>query len=156
MLLVYGVTALIWWGFIQQIILGLPWGNKPAPDWMMWIIWLIFGIGFPVVFNLMRLIVEIYDDRVDIRFAPIHSRKIPSINIVAVDARNYSAIKEYGGWGIRGFSSSRKMAYNIRGNEGVELTLRDGRLVLIGSQQADNLAEAIINSMGEFGLKPEN
>ncbi len=29
------VVAVQWWGFIQQIVLGQPWGNKPAPDWLM-------------------------------------------------------------------------------------------------------------------------
>ena len=45
LLLVLGVTAMMWWGFSQQIILGEPWGNNPSPDWMMWLLWLIFGIG---------------------------------------------------------------------------------------------------------------
>jgi hypothetical protein len=34
-LLVGLVAALQWWGFLQQIILGQPWGDRPAPDWMM-------------------------------------------------------------------------------------------------------------------------
>jgi hypothetical protein len=35
------------------------------------------------------------------------------------------------------------MAYNVRGDRGVQLVLRDGRRVLIGSQRADELAKAI-------------
>ncbi|HID51899.1 MAG TPA: hypothetical protein EYP41_07680 [Anaerolineae bacterium] len=45
MLLVGGIAALMWWGFWQQIILGQPWGNNPAPDWMMWLLWLFIGLG---------------------------------------------------------------------------------------------------------------
>jgi hypothetical protein len=35
------------------------------------------------------------------------------------------------------------VAYNVRGDQGVELTLRDGRRVLIGTQRATELAAAI-------------
>ena len=50
-------------------------------------------------------------------------------------------IREYGGWGIRGFRSKR--AYNVTGDRGVELTLVDGRKVGIGSRRAGELADAI-------------
>jgi hypothetical protein len=41
------------------------------------------------------------------------------------------------------------MAYNVSGNQGVDLTLRDGRRVMLGSQRADELAAAI-----EARIKP--
>ncbi len=40
-LLILFLVALQWWGFIQQIVLGQPWGNRPAPDWMMVLLWLL-------------------------------------------------------------------------------------------------------------------
>ncbi|MCA9870553.1 MAG: hypothetical protein KC487_09290, partial [Anaerolineae bacterium] len=46
-LLILFVAGLQWWGFIQQIIFGQPWGDNPAPDWMMILFWLLFGIGMP-------------------------------------------------------------------------------------------------------------
>ena len=61
--------------------------------------------------------------------------------------RKYSAVKEYGGWGIKGWSQ-QKVAYNVSGNEGVELTLRDGRRVMLGSQRAPELAQAIESGEG--------
>ena len=53
MLIVYVVAALMWWGFVSQIILGEPWGSDPAPDWLIWILWLGIGIGLPILFNIM-------------------------------------------------------------------------------------------------------
>ena len=35
------------------------------------------------------------------------------------------------------------MAYNVSGDRGVELTLKDGRRVMLGSQRADELAAVI-------------
>lgn len=66
--------------------------------------------------------------------------------IAHFEARTYSPLREYGGWGIRGFGSNR--AYNVSGNHGVELVLKDGRKVLIGSQRADDLALAIAAAKG--------
>ena len=141
MLLVYGCAALCWWGFIQQIILGQPWGNQPAPDWMMWLIWLLFGLCFPIFFNLLRLEVRLGDSRIYIRYFPLVKREVALLDIDDFEARVYNPLREYGGWGIRGGSLRR--AYNVYGKGGVELTLRHGSKVLIGSQRAEELAERI-------------
>jgi hypothetical protein len=144
MLLVLGVAALMWWGFVQQILLGAPWGKNPSPDWLMWILWLIIGIGFPLAFYWMRLIVEVLDDKVTIRYVPLVRNEFLLDEIEGVEARTYQPIREYGGWGIRGLSSKR--AYNVSGDKGVELTLADGRKVMIGSQRAEELALVILNA----------
>ncbi len=67
MALVIMIAALMWWGFIQQIVLGEPWGSDPAPDWFMWLFWLIFGIGFPLGFLRMKLVIEVQPDGIQIR-----------------------------------------------------------------------------------------
>jgi hypothetical protein len=141
MLLVLGVTGLMWWGFIQQIIFGQPWGNNPSSDWMMWLLWLIFGIGFPLAFLLIRLEVTVFENNVVIRYVPLTKRNILFTDVEQVEARTYKPLQEYGGWGIRGRSGRR--AYNVSGNRGAELTLRDGNLVMVGSQKAEELALAI-------------
>ncbi|MDX1413852.1 MAG: DUF6141 family protein [Candidatus Promineifilaceae bacterium] len=145
LLLIAGVTVLSWWGFIQQILLGKSWGSNPGPDWLIWLIWLIVGIGFPVIFFVMRLVVTVMDDHLTISFIPLTKRVIPLADIQDVQARTYHALLEYGGWGIRGRSNRR--AYNVSGNRGVELTLYDGRIVMIGSQKAERLALAIESNL---------
>lgn len=145
MLLVVGLAALMWWGFIQQIIFGEPWGTNPAPDWMMWLLLMIVGIGLPLAFYWMRLIVEVMDDSVSIRYVPLTKRTIPLADIEQVEALTYKPLQEFGGWGVRGRSNRR--AYNVSGNRGVELTLRDGRMIMIGSQKAEELALAIVSQL---------
>jgi len=147
MVLVYGCTALCWWGFVEQIILGEPWGSKPAPDWMMWLIWILFGLGLPIFFNLLCLDVQLDNRNITIRYYPLTNRFISLLDIDHFEVLQYSAIKEYGGWGIRG--TPQKRAYNVRGHEGLELTLRDGSKIMIGSQRADELA-ACLRSTGSW------
>jgi hypothetical protein len=84
---------------------------------------------------------------ITVRYYPLMSREIPLLDIDHFEARQYSALKEYGGWGIRG--GSQKKAYNVYGNEGVELTLRDGSKIMIGSQRAEAL-EGILRSTGTW------
>lgn len=141
-LLVYGIASIAWYGLIQQVILGEPFGTNPAPDWAMWLIWLLCGVGIPVIFHALRLIVEVREDHIYIRYAPFVTREIPFEEIERCQARTYRPIVEYGGWGIKGWSGD-KMAYNVSGNQGVELLLRDGRNVMIGSQKPQELVQAI-------------
>ena len=57
------------------------------------------------------------------------------------EVRTYSALREYGGWGIRWGLNGK--AYNVGGNRGVQLELSNGELILIGSRKPDEFAEAL-------------
>ena len=145
-LLILFVAGLQWWGFIQQIIFGQPWGDNPAPDWMMILFWLLFGIGMPAFFVYLRLIVTVTDAAVIIHFRPLTRRSIPLTDIASVEAETYSPLRSYGGWGIRGLNKNR--AYSISGNQGVALILNNGDRILIGSLRAEEMALAIETARG--------
>ena len=57
------------------------------------------------------------------------------------EVRRYSPLLEYGGWGVR--LGPKGWAYITTGNQGVQLRLRRGRPVLIGSAHAHELEAAI-------------
>jgi hypothetical protein len=90
-----------------------------------------------------RLITEVRRDGLYLRFVPFHRSmwEVPLANVVKVEARTYSPIRDYGGWGLRRTFKGR--AYNVSGNRGVRLDFADGRHLLIGSQRPEELAEAI-------------
>lgn len=140
MLLVFGLAALQWSIFLSHL-LGAPLGNNPAPLATTTVFWLLFGVGLPWFFLVLRLEVEVYPDAVAIRFPPLLQRLIAREEIAAAEPLDYRPLGEFGGWGIRGWG--RRVAYNVRGNQGVELTLLDGRRVVIGSQRPVELAAAI-------------
>lgn len=137
------VAGLAWWALVQQVVLGQPFGNNPGPDWLVWILWLLIGLGLPALFVWAHLRLTVTDETVLISYVPFTSRRIPLVEILGANAREYDAIREYGGWGIKGWSREKR-AYNVSGNQGVELFLRDGRTVMLGSQRADELAAAIM------------
>lgn len=146
MALVFGLAAIQWWIFFLQIVRGVPVGNNPGSDMIVVITWLIFGIGFPAFFLWLHMVVEVVPGAVIIRYHPFVNRRISANEIVHVESRTYQPLGEFGGWGVRGWGG--RIAYNVRGNTGVELTLADGRRVLIGSRRADEMAGAINQILG--------
>lgn len=54
--------------------------------------------------------------------------------------RKYKPLAEYGGWGIRAKSlKGKNMAYNVWGNNGLQLQLKSGKKLLIGTQKTNEL-----------------
>jgi hypothetical protein len=141
-ILLIGSISIAWWSFIQQIILGLPFGNRPSPDLIIWIIWAVFGVCMPWLFYVLRLETYVKADKLSVRFYPFRSRTIYFKDIKSYAIREYRPLREYGGWGIR-CSSKNGMAFNVSGNKGVQLELVDGKKILIGSQKAEELAAAL-------------
>lgn len=140
--IVAGVTLLGWWIFIQQIILGRAVGDDPLPDSGVWVFWAFLGLGSPVFLGSVALVTQVTSRELVVRFRPLTRRAIPLSSIREATARTYSPLREYGGWGVKGWSR-RNMAYNISGDRGVQLVLEDGRRVLVGSQRAEELARII-------------
>jgi hypothetical protein len=141
-LVVLVVAALGWWAFVVQILLGRPWGDRPAPDWMIWLIFLLIGIGLPALILLAKLVVTVDDTFVRIRWIPFAWRTIRLADVESANARTYRPIREYGGWGVR-WSPGRGMAWNASGDRGVQVDLANGKTLLIGSQRAGELEAAI-------------
>jgi len=147
--LLLGIAGLSIYSFVQQIFLGEPFGSNPAPDYMVAIIAVFFGLGFPIVFSQINLTTEVRPEGVYYRFFPfqLSFRKISPEDIASYEAREYSPVKEYGGWGIR-FGPSGK-AYNISGSRGVQFRFVDGKQLLIGSRRADEMAAAMSRAFGK-------
>ena len=149
-LLVVAAAGFAWYAAIYQLLGRKPLGSKPAPDWLIFILWLFIGLGLPALFLAAALKVEVREDGIYYRYYPFH-RRVHSISydeVEKAEARTYRPIAEYGGWGIRGGWGGRGKAYNVYGNRGLQLELTDGRRILFGSQKADEFATAVHGAMG--------
>lgn len=148
-LIVIFIAGLSWHTAVEQLIWGIPSGNNPASDPEALIIWVVFGILFPALFWFSRLITEVRSDGLYICFFPFHLsfKKMPFTQIKKYEARTYSPLGEYGGWGIRyGFGGK---AYNVSSNRGVQFEFVDGKQLLIGSQKPEELVAAIDMALGK-------
>ena len=145
-------TGLFGYGMVQQLVFEKPWGDRPMSDTVLAVAGtfaILFAIGIVTLFASTRLITEVRSDGLYIRFVPFHLsfRRIPLEDLAGFEARTYSPMREYGGWGIR--FGRRGRAYNVSGNRGVRIDYANGRHILIGSQRADELADAIGSVLGK-------
>jgi hypothetical protein len=149
------------WGFLillllfslfiiyKQIVLGNPPGNNPASNLGL-IIVLFFIVSILIFFLLMRLDTEYNSQGIYYRFYPIQltHREIKWDVIKSAYIRKYRPTKEYGGWGIR-FGMKNGIAYNVSGNEGLQIELYNGEKLLFGTQKPEKLKE-IIKTLGKY------
>ena len=144
--------ALMAHGLHQQLVLGKPFGNNPvSDDRLIGLAILVTGLvlAAPALLLLARLDVTVAADEILILFRPFHLRgkRIALGSVVEATARRYKPLQEYGGWGIR-YGGRNGRAYNVSGDEGVQLVLEDGSRILIGSQRSAELERAIRSGMG--------
>jgi len=110
---------------------------------------ILVGVGIPiaiaVLFLYLKFETEVRADGLYVRYFPFHVRfkKISVDGLSECYTRQYKPIREYGGWGIRCGIFRKGKAYNVSGNKGVQLIFKDGGRLLIGSQRAEKLEEAI-------------
>lgn len=135
------IAGLAWWGFVQQVLLGRPFGTNPAPTQVMVALWIACGLLLPLILIVARLRVEVNGKTLRLSYFPIWSRTIAIRDIQACSPRTYRPMREYMGWGIRIWTRGR--AWTVKGNRGVQLELSDGLPLLIGSDTPEKLAEAI-------------
>jgi hypothetical protein len=92
--------------------------------------------------SLSHLDVDVTDRGVSIAFRYLWpTRRISFAEIVGLEVRRYNPILEYGGWGVR--LGRKGWGYMTGGKEGVQLRLRKGLPVLIGSVRPRELEAAI-------------
>jgi len=89
----------------------------------------------------LRQTTTVTRDSVSVRYGFLYETRVPLTEVALAEAVEYSPLREYGGWGIRG--SRRRRALNARGNRGVLLTRTDGTTLLVGSQRPRELLDAL-------------
>jgi hypothetical protein len=130
----------------------LPLTKIPAGQWrgnigeivLLFTAGVILPIGIGILFWLLKLETEVRPDGLYVRYFPFHIKfkRFGADDLSEYYARKYRPIWEYGGWGIR-YSFGKGKAYNVSGNKGVQLVFKSGKRLLIGSQRAEELEEAI-------------
>jgi hypothetical protein len=142
------LCSLVVTGFSGNLATGSP------PALMAIFIGVLVGLAIPVWVFLMRLEVTVRSDGLYYRFVGLHRKihRIALADIVHFYPRSYRPIAEYGGWGIRWGSAGK--AYNVKGNRGVQLMLRNGKRLLFGSQQSEAFVSALERASGRPRSQP--
>lgn len=107
--------------------------------WLYALVAFVLAILLAVV--TARQTTRVSPEAVEVRFGVLYRTSIPIADLAQAEAVAYRPIREYGGWGIRGFG--RRRALNMRGDRGVLLHRKDGSTILIGSQKPRELLAAL-------------
>jgi len=102
---------------------------------------------YGLIFSL-KLKTRIDETGIHFRFIPFHfkNKVIPWSTIEKGYIRSYEAISEYGGWGMKGGKLWRKsngVAYNVKGDVGLQLELKNGKKILIGTQRQEEMKRVL-------------
>ncbi|MTB51211.1 hypothetical protein [Lewinella sp. W8] len=111
----------------------------------------IVGVGVTAIISILLALIElrttITEDGIEARFWPFGRKRIFRSEIESAEVRSYSPIGEFGGWGYR--IGPGGIAFNMQGNRGLQLKLKNGSKILIGTQKPEELSAFMKEFMGE-------
>ncbi len=107
--------------------------------------WIALGVLIVVHLFLAQchLHTEINENGIHYQFKPFHfhPKRVNWGELENVYVRKYRPVTEYGGWGYRvGFGG---IAYNVKGNQGIQLKFKSGKKLLIGTQRPKEVKEIV-------------
>jgi hypothetical protein len=142
-----GVVPL-WYGVYQQVYLGKPFGDNPGSDTGLIIVSVfttLLMFGLLALFRVSKLIMEVREDGIHFRYPPfiLKWRMISKDEIERFTVGKYSPVGEYGGWGVRRSFGKYGRAYNVKGNQGLRLYMKNGKVLLLGTQRSQALTFAM-------------
>jgi len=153
--LIYAATVgFLLYGNILQFVYHQPWGDNPVSDngliLMTVLILVVLAVSAYLLFG-SRLVTEINSKGIMYNFYPFFKKEkhISKDLIITHELRKYKPIMEYGGWGIKKGQKGRGDAFNVKGNIGLQLVLKDGKKVLFGTQRPDALKRAMMKLMSD-------
>ena len=113
---------------------------------------LIGIIASVLLIFIFKLSTRIDEKGIHYQFFPFHfsMKTLLWSEITKAEVRTYDPIGEYGGWGLRySFNKKKGNAVNISGDIGIQLTLKNGKKLLIGTQKK----EAVSRVLKTYNLK---
>lgn len=144
-------TLFGWFLVIWVVAMGRPLGALEMPSWLALAIGLPLGVLLPILYRRMHMLTEVFSDRVSVKNGMSSRMTFPFSKITAVDVRTDDIRDDYNN---RSLGSDRisRVAYVVTTDSGVQLSMADGRQVLIGSMQPDTLHSAIVAQWRPEGL----
>jgi hypothetical protein len=93
-----------------------------------------------------KLTTRIDEKGIHYQFFPFHFKLklIPWNEVSKASVRTYNPIGDYGGWGLKGgWTKSKGKAINVSGDIGIQLELKNGKKLLIGTQKANEVKSVL-------------
>jgi hypothetical protein len=149
-LILFGINGLFLFGVFKQVFGEQQFGNKPMSNTGL-LTATVLTILLTLLFINFRLDTQIKKDGIYVRFFPFHIKfkHYAWDSLTKSYVRQYSAITEHGGWGLRLGLFGKRTAYNVSGSKGLQLEFKTNKKLLIGTNKADELTKAL-NKIGQL------
>jgi hypothetical protein len=149
------MSGIFGFGIYRQMLLGQKFGNNPMSNTALIIVTILvltLFILLLVLFGFARLTTIIDDKGIRYRFFPFHSRfyELNWTMIERCEVISYNPLREYGGWGIRPGRGGK--AYNVSGNKGLQIYLKTGKKILIGTLKDKELIAYLSETKKAAGI----
>ncbi len=118
-------------------------GNLPLTDFIITLSTSLIVISLILfLFLTMQLKVKIDEKGISIEYLPfLKHKEFRWDDIQQAYVKKYHPIKDYGGWGYRGFG--KKKAYNLSGSWGIQIMMKNGKQILIGTKQPEKVRQVL-------------
>ena len=136
----FGWFLIIWVG-----VMGHPLGKLVMPTWLALAIGLPLGVLMPLVYARLKMVTEVFKDRLVVTNGMSARASLPFAKIANVEVRTDNIHEDFNIRNV-GTLSATRLAYTVTTENGVQLTMEDGRQFLIGSKDPNALNEAISNT----------
>ena len=150
-------NSIIWVGIVAMVpplIIEVSKSVKQGSGSFEYIALIIFieALVFTLLFT-SRLETKLDEHGISYRLFPfqLKTRFVSWAEISSAQVRKYDPLGEYWGWGIKGTRKNR--AINIAGDVGLQLELKNGRKLLIGTLQKEKMEEVVLKIHSENLIK---
>jgi hypothetical protein len=128
----------------QLFIVKNPLWNVPGNERFGQITVLLLVLPTLFLLHLLKLTTKIDRHGIHYQFFPFHLkfRTVPWASMESCAIRQYNPIMEYGGWGLR-WSPRNGTAFNVAGNKGIQIHLKTGKKILLGTQDPENAKKTL-------------
>lgn len=138
-------TLFGWFLIIWVAVMGRPLGNLSVPFWLSLAIGLPLGILLPLAYARLRMVTQVFADRIVVNNGMAAGFVSPLADITAVEIRDDNIMDDYNIRNV-GMTRNTRTAYTVMSSIGVQLSIADGRQLLIGSKDPQALLAAILAS----------
>jgi len=140
-LILGGILIIPAYGIVQQLVFNESFGDKPMSDIGL-IIVCVVNLGICLFIWMLRLQTTITKDEIKINYPPLAKKRILWSEVEQAQIVKYSPLI---GYGLR-IWTPHGTVYNVKGNRGFSLILKNGKKYMIGTQRHREV-EDIIQTM---------
>lgn len=127
---------------LRQVVWHRAWGSPPVASSDLIFLTVVASLVYLRLITV-RLVTKLREREIEVRLKGLWKRRrVPLEEIRSAEVANYDPIARFGGYGVR--TTRRGTAFLAGGKGAVELVMKSGRHIVIGSRDPAELVRRIL------------